>query len=585
VGVGAYCLFCLFWSKIMTGSFFYFSMSSLTSFSRWQIGRFVVHPISIFEYPWQILVIGLLMGVIAVVPPLIAQLMSFRHSIAFVLAVYIFASIPAFAIVLLISSVAAACRPLRFRSRFIAIALCITPQCIYWAVFGGVSGVEPIKWGFSFAPWVCAWVVSLLLAGFVLGVGHFTRYKPGLVWSSSLAVLVATVLLFDFMVGFDELDYQLYIANNNPKEVEEFRSHSIKGALDETITNQEVLRYLAGFFYPTKDRIALRTSVKEKVLSQLRLDRWPSWLVLPDELDYQGERQRLNEKYNKFIKNRPKSKRMPIALYYKAMLSEMSPDIQRLADTEVLYFYSDYPRERSRQIWYRLYMEFPESTESIEARWRVAKHWAGMGMFEQASALAAEAQQMAQERLEQMRRDKNARETILWLFESPPETTITEFDLEQLWFRLAQLKELVSKENRGNDEQSARLANFIMLDPHAVDYSRKLDEMLRQMDESDPLRDNVLLEQIHIIPDEQLRAEKYLELHQQYKDTDGGIEALYNLARLKISLWRSREDYDAERKNEFLNEARATLGMFIEMYPDNFRTKPAEETLNKLPQN
>ena len=74
---------------------------------------------SIFEYPWQIVVLGLLMGILAVVPILISQLMSFGHSIIFILAVFFLASLPGFALTLLVSCFAVACRPLRFRSRII----------------------------------------------------------------------------------------------------------------------------------------------------------------------------------------------------------------------------------------------------------------------------------------------------------------------------------------------------------------------------------------------------------------------------------------------------------------------------------
>jgi hypothetical protein len=584
--LAAYCLCCLFWSKILTGTFISFSWELVTNYELWRIGRFVTEPVSIFEYPWQIVVLGLLMGVIAVAPTLVAQLMSFRHSFPFVLAVFFLAALPIFALAVLISCLAAASRPLRFRSRFIAIALCIAPQFIYWGLLGGIRGVEPVKWGFSFAPWVCAWLVGLFISGFVLGVGHFTRYRPGLVLSSTIAILVATVLISDFTVGFDELDYQLWVAGNSPKEAVEFHDHSIKEALDETIMNEGVRAYLAEFFYPTEDRIALRIKLKEKIQSQLRLDRWPSWFeqILPDELKYQDKMQFLDEQYDKFIQNRPKSPRMPIALYYKAMLSELSPDVEKLGTMEVLHFYSDYPFERTRQLWYKLRQEFPDSPESIEARWRIAKHWSGVGVFEQADTELAEAQMMVKHQLELLRNKRPAEETLSSLFVPPAESALTAFDLEQLQLRINYLRELISKENRGSEKNSAaHLATFVMLNPHAEDYAANLDKLLSEMSKDDPLRDNVLLEKIRLIADERLRAEEYARLHHEFKDTDGGTEALYDLALLKISFWRQQDQSDVQKKKELLAEAKQALTEFIKMYPDNFRTRLAEETLSKLP--
>jgi hypothetical protein len=582
--LSVYCLCCLFWSKILTGAFFSFDPQVVTNYGLWRIGRFVTDPVSIFEYPWQILVLGLLMGVLAFAPTLVAQLMSFRHSLPFVLAIFFLADLPLFAFAVFISCLAAASRPLRFRSRFIAIALCIAPQFIYWGLLGGVRGVEPVKWGFSFAPWICAWLVGLLFSGLVLGIGHFTRYRPGLVLSSTAVILAAAVVVFDRTVGFDELDYQLWVAGNNPKEAVEFHDHSIKEALDQTINNEDVRTYLSGFFYPTEDKIALRMKLKEVIQRQLRLDRWPSWLILPDELQYQRKRQFLEQQYDKFIERRHKSRRMPIALYYKAILSELSPDVEKLADTEVLHFYSDYPFERSRELWWRLYREFGDSAESIEARWRIAKHYAGVEMFDAADALAAEAQTMAASRLEQLKKQEPDDETLSRLFAAPAESALSVFDLEQLQLRLSYLRQLISKLNRGSSNESAqRLATFVMLNPHAQDYPAQLDKLLDSLAKDDPLRDNVLLEKTKLIADERLRADEYAKLHQNFADTDGGTEALYDLALLEIGFWRQHDQADTQGRKEVLTQARQRLAEFIKMYPNDFRTKLAEETLSKLP--
>ena len=80
---------CLFWSKILTGSPWSFNPDSATSPTSWQIGRFLLTGVSIFEYPWQILVLALLMAVLAVVPLLTSQLLSFSYSLPLILAVFL----------------------------------------------------------------------------------------------------------------------------------------------------------------------------------------------------------------------------------------------------------------------------------------------------------------------------------------------------------------------------------------------------------------------------------------------------------------------------------------------------------------
>jgi hypothetical protein len=574
---------CALWSKVVSGSYLGFSLSSVSSIKYWHLGQFTVQGVSIFEYPWQILVLGLLMGIMGISPVLISQLMSFRHSLLFVAAVAFLANLPGFAICLLISCVAAACRPLRFRSRFTAITLCIAPQFVYWGYLGGARGVEPLKFGFSFTPWVCAWLAGLLIAGLVLAVGHYTRYRPELVWTFTFAALLIAVVLFRVKVGFGELDYQLYVAGNNPEQISIFHDHSITETLDKTIQTPAVRRYLEGFFYPSEP-IALRTELKKEIQSQLSQGRWPSWLIVPPELNYQAEKQRLLQQYDLFINHRSKSKRMPIGLYYKAMLSEYSPDIEVLAQKEVLHFYYDYPHERSREIWYRLYKEFGNSPESLEARWRMAKQLAGLGKFELADELLAEAQTMLAERLKQPVEDQIKSETFFSPFHAPAESVMTKSKLVELRGRLDQLRNLISKENGVGDAQAEkRLAKFVKLNPHTPDYAAELKDLLRGAAANDPLGDNILLAEVKLIADEQHRAEKLAELHQKFQNTDAGMQALYELGRLKIGQWQQQSEAKPEQKKKYLAEAREILSRFIKLYPDSFHTEQVKENLENLP--
>jgi len=583
LALSAYALSCLFWSRILTGLFWSFNLETATSPQLWHLGRFIVSGASIFEYPSQILVLGLLMGILAVGPVLVSQLMSLRYSLPFILAVFFLADLPAFAICLLISCVAAACRPLRFRSRFTAIALCTAPQLVYWGLFGRAVGVEPIKLGFSFAPWICAWLVGLTVAALVLGIGHFTRYRPGLVGTFIFVVLLTAVGVFETKIGFDELDYQLYVAGNNPENVGQFHGHSITEALDATITDPMVKKYLAGFFYPSEP-IPLREELKKEMQVQLSRDRWPSWFTVPKELNYQAKKQWLLQQYDLFITKRPKSRRTPIALYYKGLLSEYSPDIKVLEQKEVLHFYSDWPYERSREVWYRLYSEFDHSGESIEARWRIAKHWAGQGRFKQAEKLLSQAQDMVGQQLELLEKKQPQAQTLFSLFRPPAEMAMTQFKLAELQRRLNQLRNLISEKNRTDDPASAkRLARFVMLNPHSQRFADQLDELLGQIGDNDPLRDNVLLARTKLIADEQLRAERLAGLHKQFQDSDGGMQALYELGLLKISLWYQQDEANPEQKKKYLAQTRTILTSFLKLYPDSVFSGQVKKNLADLP--
>ncbi|MHC4264837.1 MAG: hypothetical protein ACYSUK_02770 [Planctomycetota bacterium] len=579
-----FCLCCLFWSKIVTGNFLSFNPADVFSIHAWSLGRFVIGGVSIFEYPWQIEVLGLLMGIIAVVPMLVSQLMSFRHSILFILAVFFLANLPAFAFCLLISCFAVACRPLRFRSRFTAIALCMAPQLIYWGSLGSVKGIEPIRWGFTFTPWINAWLVALLIAAVVITIGHFTRYRPGHVGVVSAVMLLIAIILFETLIGFDELDYQLYVAKNNPEQISEFHPHSLTQALDMNMQDPKVKDILLEGYFSLKDPIALRTKLKERIQNDLRYNRWPYWFIKSPEFNYQEKARQLGQQFDRFIELRSGSSRMPIALYYKGLLSEYSPDIQRLGKTEELQFYSDYPFERAFETWYRLYKDFPDSMESLEARWRVAMYWVGKGRFAHADELLEQAQQKFAQMMKNLNQQPEPIDTLFSPFQPPAKTVMTKSKLEDLQRRVDRLRVLIAEENQiGDKSTKLRLAQFVRLNPYEFEYGAKLQSILDQTPQEDGLIDNILLARAKQIVDQQLLAETLTQLHNQFTGRDGGIEALYELALLRRRMWSQIDQSNLEQKNQALMDARAAFEKFIQLYPESIFTEQAKTNLENLP--
>ncbi len=602
LAVIAFCITCLVWSRIVTGTFWAFDLDSPKVPDFWRLGQATVGGASIFEYPWQIVVLGLLMGILAVVPVLVSQLMSFGHSFIFVLAVFFLASLPGFALSLLVSCFAVACRPLRFRSRIIAIALCTAPQLLYWGFLGAPRGMEPLEWGFSFAPWVWAWIVGLTIAGLVLGIGHYTRYRPGLNWIFTTTTLLLALAVFEWQIGFDELDYQFYIADNSPEEVPQFHDHNLRDVIDQAIMDPATRKTLTGLFLPA-DPIPLRGELKREIQIQLnRDDRWPRWLenVLPDELKYQDTRDWLSEQYDRFlnppqswwmpswlhqeiVERRSKSARMPIALYYKALLSELSPDLPGIRQDEVLHFYSDYAHGRSGELWFALYRDFGSALESAEARWRIARLLAGRGAFPQAATFLDQADALVLQQLGQRQEGVPASESLYSAFRPPAETVMTPAKLRDLRLRIRELQTLIGEENRaGTEGAPERLARFVALNPHSLDYEGQLEALLASVGQADGLRDNILLALAKLDPYDQRKAQRLTELHQEYQNTDGGMTALYELTRLKIGLWQQQEDSN-ETKRKLLAEARQTLAGFLTLYPDSFYADRVQRNLDGLP--
>ena len=573
-----YAAVCLFWTWMHTGQLAS-DPANLGSRDTWQLYPYIVHPLSIYQYPWQILILGLLMGTIALVPLLIAQLLSFLYSVPCLLMVAVLARMPLLAGFLLVSCVAVACRPLRFRSRFISIALCMAPQLGYWIWFAG-GEQDPIRWGFSFAPWFCAWLSVLLVAAATIIVGHFNRYRPFLLWTTPAIVAAVTLWIFVVQIGFAELDYQLYIAGNNPEEVREFQDHDLSKVIDRVIADPTTRSFLKEF-YPT-DPVLLRKDLVREIQIQLGYDRWPNWFDVPQEVKYQEKRQQLLRSYEQFMTRWPNSKRMPLALYWMAMLNEYSPDIRSFGQTETLRFTGSYPHHENLLIWLKLLERFPLSPESIEARYRYAVHLAGREQFDKTDELCAESIEMIELCLKQFQ--PVAESDSFWAAFTPASKTLmTPIRLRSLRQRFQELQMVIGQENRGADEASQRrLSQFVMLNPSRRDYPDQIEDLLSKSAADDPLLDNLLLARAMAISDPAKRTEAMTSLHQDHPKTDGGIRAQYELGVLMVGLWKDKQAPE-EQRTANLQQARSILSGFVSAWPDSLYAAPARELLGSLP--
>jgi hypothetical protein len=203
-------------------------------------------------------------------------------------------------------------------------------------------------------------------------------------------------------------------------------------------------------------------------------------------------------------------------------------------------------------------------------------------LFEQAESLLSEAQSKLTERLKLLEQEQTEESTFFSPFHPPADSAMSAVNLTELQRRISELQNLISSKNRTDKPESAkRLADFVMLNPHGQDYPWRLDELLKQMGDKDPLGDNVALAKTKLVADEQLQAEQLSQLHKEFQDTDGGMQALYELARLKISSYQ--KESNVEQKKKYLVETRALLTSFISLYPDSFYSERAKKNLDGLP--
>ncbi len=599
--VAAYLCVCLFWSKITTGNLDALQLQSVENVDIWALGRFVVMPVNIFEYPWQILVLGLLMAMISFVPILISQLLSSRYSVLLVLMTAFIAKLPTIAIVIAVCCAAVACRPLRFRSRFISIVLCSSPLLAYWGAFGGYVDVDPVKWGLSYAPWFSAWLLGLLIAAVVLAIGHYTRYKPGAIaFVTIFSLLVAGYVFFD-RISFAESDYQIYVVSNNPEECSDFHSRSISDIVDEAASEPLPEKNITMpvfpedvHWYDSEQDIEQRVDTndddqdqREQLLEELEvmvnINVWPLWFMENADKDFYDFKRKRNariDQLNYFINNHPGSKRMPIALYYKAILREYLPNPKALRRNEELKFYSDYPRPEVFPDWVRLYRDYPQSPESLEARWRIAVNLCRKGDFQTALSLCREAVNLS-EKVKERLSEQSSNDTDIFI--PPAETAIAERELEDILFRTRYLMELIENNNKPNDQAyKLRFASFLGLNPYKIEYSEKLKILLDQCGEQCPMRDNLKLAVIRAKPDNAEKKKQLEDFISQHPKADCRPEAMYELALCCIQIRRELEQ-DSPERAEYLNQARQILERITQQYPESVFNGQAQSSLNGLP--
>jgi hypothetical protein len=169
------------------------------------------------------------------------------------------------------------------------------------------------------------------------------------------------------------------------------------------------------------------------------------------------------------------------------------------------------------------------------------------------------------------------------IFHKPATTAISDYELKKIKRKLQYLQNLIGPDNLGSDEKNKKLlAQFIVLDPHDIQYKMQLDYLLQQAGAKSPLIDNIVLAQTMLISDMVLRSQRLGEVAKEYAGTDGGIQAKFEQASLKLTIWKEHNLSDVE-KQKYLSEAKTDLEHFLKNYPNSIFAEQAREKLSVLP--
>jgi len=589
-----YCLVNMFYLRLNSGNWI---DSQYTHTSHNLIGQ-LLSPLNIFEYPSYIIVAGVIMALLCAVPILTAQLYNFWHAIPFVLAVYFLGHNHVLCLCVLVSCAAAGMQPMRFKSKFIAAILCLLPEILYWIIFSGNNPEQHVlRWAVLYAPWILAFLAGVVLIGTVIAIGHFVRYRPGVLTPTFGIFLAGTVLLFHFSIGMNERDFQADVFRNSPDQLKVLDSESIIIAVEKELA--KILKKDPNYNPETTRKILLlewHEAFSDVFLQDPDLPTKQYYLSPAEEraANYVRSLANATKQINTFKQLYPRDRRVADALYYLAMLADCKPDRRALLNENLLRFHFDLPSADSQPLWNELLSKFGKSSWSIEARWRLAHLLAGTipqtptesFQFDQAQKLLLDAQQLCEEQLSQQRKpDDPTRNGDSWLSEifHEPTQALSLEQLSNLQMRIARTLMLIDQENRtGHLAHDKRLAQFVRLDRRQPDYEKNLQQLLQNSPQPDPLIDNIELAQAAQITDPEKKITLLTDLTRRYPDRDGGVQAMLELAQTLLEK-SNRSEHQGDREL-LLSRAQEYLQKIITLRPNSLPAQFAQELLRRSQQ-
>ncbi len=554
----------------------------------------LLSPLSIFDYPAQIFVLGLLMALLCALPIITAQLYNLWYALPFPVVVLLCGHQQILSLCLFVSCTAVSFHPFRFKSKFVAAVMCLIPELLYVIIFSGSNPeTEALRWAVLYAPWVLAFFFSLMLFGVILAIGHFVRYRPGVITPIFGLALAGTVLLFHLKIGMNERDFQAYVYQYRPETVVNLCSKDIQPLLEE-----EKALWEKHFYYLNPD--TFEDELMQEWENNFRLS---SLTAVRNKTDTEAKSVQEAQKFlqtqddavsniDHFIRMYPNDRRVADAYYYKGLILDLKPDVRQLRQKRRLAFYNDIPSATSEAVWAQLLDRFVESEVAIEARLRFAILSLQLEeekpnykeRFQQASDLLLEAQKrcrMLMDMRKEKERQTSSQPSMSDIF-NPKTPILSDEVLIALRLRIGILAALIANENRPGDIlHDKRLSEFIGLDPYQLDYETRLKALKLDAPQPDPLIDNIELAETMLRTDPEVKGLELRKLIRKYPEQDGGNQARIELAKLYLEKY-NRSDNETDRET-LLQRGRETLTPVLNLPPESIFFQQAQELLRKWP--
>jgi hypothetical protein len=336
---------------------------------------FLTFPIPVSQVPLMMVIVGLVLASLTAVPILVSMLYRFPFSLIFTLIICFVAVVPWLAITVTFCCFLARWKPLRFSFHYATALISLLPLAVYYALATRGPAVSsfasPVEMAKFYVPWVLALIVACILMAVVLVIAKLVNYRPGAIAPLMALMFAAPVLLFETLVGRDELYYRLLEVNYGPGSKDHFVDNTDASPIIDRIAGRRWERI------KDKDSTATLESVREgvRVLLDFQLSQAQPDLHLEGLLN---DAQLASEQYQavlsckEFLRRFPKSRYVPNVLYLKGRAIDLRIDQVYFRQTAILRYHQDFPSEASLPAWRELYDLYLDSPLWIVAAHRLA---------------------------------------------------------------------------------------------------------------------------------------------------------------------------------------------------------------------
>jgi hypothetical protein len=514
------------------------------------LGEVFRRPLDVLSYPWMILVTGLLLGLVILVPVVLAVLYRALLALPFVLAVALVGHAPVLALAVGIGCALGGRGKLRNDMPFLALLLGLLPTAAYLTL-SALAGVDaaavlPLQRWVLYAPFVAAFVAAVLVGAIVLGLARLSGFRQGAVCLLLVLLPAGPVATFYLKVGPDELDYSLIVN----------RLQADGSIFEDEALGPWIRRNRGQGLNPQ----TARDSVEE---------------------DLKARRNRLVDRCQAFLARHGESDRRPAVLWLAAQVTSLRLDKAAFAAGLIRYVPS-FPLAESAEAWAALRKAQPASPQAALANWRLGE----LALRAVASPQGLDPNALVRKADEHLRQ---AAERLRAMFPAaadrqeapePPRIFSPPADVpSRAYFRGAaeaveRLLWLMEQNHVLSDPNSAEaLGAYLDLDPGRPDYYSRLKDLLdpKKGREKTPMGDNLKLAVALQTPNVYDRAEMLVELARDER-TDAAIVANFELGKLALQTAQFR----VIRLVTGVMTPEEHLNIVIAAPPNPYRQKAAE---------